>query len=174
MKAAEAARQQAQMNRVQKLYAEGQSFYEQGKPHEYPLWNRAIFEQGSIAYMQAQPFESVRQTRIPHRDWKGGHLVTENPERYSTVIFVANLEWKPEWLAEMTLFEDAHDDVPGATFEELHKNRNIGVGYPKEIIANKPGRILVQDGRQLHATRAVGESAPGPSMHINFRVTFKD
>jgi hypothetical protein len=85
-------------------------------------------------------------------------------------MFCANLDWRPEWFGEFTMFEDAHGDIPGAKYEDLAFNRRIGIGWPKMIIDNKPGRIVLQDGRQLHATRAVGETAPEPTLHINFRV----
>lgn len=148
-------------------------FFDPDIPGQDDEWRAAIYGDGSLAYMQAIPFESVRHTRIPHRDWKPGSLET-NDKNYSTVMFVANLNWRPEWLAEFTLFEDAYGDVPGARYEDLKFNRKVGIGHPKALIDNKPGRILVQDGRQLHATKAVGETAPEPAMHINFRVTFKD
>jgi len=147
-------------------------FYEPNHPELDIEWRKYIFENGSIAYMQAQPFESHRQTRIPHRDW-AGRSIDENPEGYATVIYIANLNWRPEWFGELTMYENAFGDIPGTKFEDLYKNRNVGIGYPGAVIENIPGRIVVQDGRQLHATRAVGETAPEPTLHVNFRVRIR-
>lgn len=139
---------------------------------EHEPWRKNVAYHGSLAYMQAHPYESVRQVRVPHRDWKGPYRET-NDEQYCTVMFVANLEWKPEWSGEFTIFNDAHGDIPGAKYEDLRKNRDIGVGWPLMMVDNKPGRIFVQDGRQLHASRYPSELAPEMTMHINFRVRFE-
>jgi hypothetical protein len=126
-------------------------------------WKQIICKHGARAYMQAIPFESVRNTRIPHRDW-GYKTITDNEDKFSTVMFVANLNWGPNWFGEFTLFADGEND--------LYQHKGVGIGYPEVLIANKPGRILVQDGRQLHATKAVSNAAPEPAIHINFRVRF--
>lgn len=139
-------------------------------------WKIDILEHGAIAYMQGTPYESVRQTRLPHRDWQGDDISSNN-HNYFTLMYVANLEWKPEWLAEFTLFSDVYpeDEVSGGLmFEDLSYNRGVGIGWPAAIIDSVPGRIVMQDGRQLHATKAVGETAPELSMHVNFRVTLNN
>lgn len=148
-------------------------FYDHDYPENYEDWQRTIAKEGSIAYMQGHPYESVRQVRVPHRDWKGDYREV-NEEQYCTVMFVANLVWKPEWSGEFTIFNDATGDIPGAKFEDLRKNRGIGVGWPYLMVDNKPGRIFVQDGRQLHASRYPTEQAPEMTMHINFRVRFNN
>jgi len=115
-------------------------------------WTIDAADNGSIAYLQTHPYETVRTTRIPHRDWYG-------------------LVWKPEWSGEFTMFDDTDETVQGADYKDLSFNRKIAIGWPSSMIDNVPGRIVMQDGRQLHASRAVGENAPEPTLHINFRVT---
>lgn len=82
-------------------------------------------------------------------------------DAYYTVLFIANTEWQPSWGGEFVYY----DDVENAETQWKYK---YNIGYPNQIIGNRPGRIVVYPHHATH--RTFGCQAPTPSYRIAFRV----
>jgi len=123
---------------------------------EDEAWKLDVIKNGSRAYMQAQPYDPSKRAKSIHRDW-GGWQLDHNKGGHYTLLFVSNLIWNPEWLSEIVYYEDS----------------DSGIGWPAKIMPNVPGRVILHDGRCLHATRSTAIEAPELSQHIGFRVRLK-
>lgn len=107
---------------------------------------------GSVAFMQAEPFETVKRSRVPNRDWDSSSL---DSDRFYTITFVANLKWNPVWHSEVFYYED--NDSWLSTFTP-----------------NIPGRVMLHDSRVLHTEKPTSVLAEEPAQRINFRVKLKE
>jgi len=126
--------------------------------------------QGTTSYMQAQPYETTKRTRVPHRDWDGSSL---DDDRYYTILFVANLAWSPLWHAEMFFYDDANSNTT-ITSDNIIQNQCNSIAWGPKFILNIPGRVILHDSRMLHSSRATSVLAPELSQRIGFRVKLKE
>ena len=126
-------------------------------------WKLDVINKGATSYMQAQPYGSIKRDKSIHRDW-GGYQLEHNDGEHCTLLFVANLLWKPEWFSEIMYYDD---DINGT------QNLTSGIGWPALTMPNVPGRVILHDGRRLHTTRPTNIIAPELSQHIGFRVKLK-
>jgi hypothetical protein len=81
---------------------------------------------------------------------------------YYTVLYIANENWKPSWGGEYVFFDDVED-------AETQWKHGYNIGYPSQIIGNKPGRIVVYPHDLTHRTQSNNDSDM-PSYRICFRV----
>lgn len=106
---------------------------------------------GSMVFVEAEPYETVKRTRIPYRDALLG-------DGYYTIVFVANLEWNPVWHAETFFFEDDNEDI----------------GNAFKFLTNMPGRVTLYDSRVLHNSKPTSVFANELAQRIVFRVKLKE
>jgi len=125
---------------------------------------------GCVAYMQAQPYETIKRTSVPNRDWDGTSLSSEG---YYTLTFVANKVWSPLWHSEIFFYNDGTND-PDVAGENVTQKQNTGIGWLSDFIVNMPGRVILHDSRMLHTSKPTSVFAPELSQRISFRVTLKD
>ena len=121
-------------------------------------------------YVNAQPDETIKRSHGIHRD-----TVDLNEERNFSLLYMANLEWYPTWMAENVFYSD--DDTTGDK-QQYQKGfgqcRNFDVGYPFAIVPPKAGRIVLYDGRTLHSTKPTAAWAPTMRYAVVFRIRLKD
>jgi len=110
---------------------------------------------GHLAYLNAEPYEPVKRTRIPYRDWDNSPL---NDERFFTIAFVANQIWNPVYHGEMFFYND----------NDQH------VGNFEHFIPNIPGRVILYDSRYLHNSKPTGTHSKELALRIKFRVKLKE
>jgi hypothetical protein len=135
---------------------------------------------GFTCFMAAQPYECVKRTKSIHRDYETGRTLDNNDEGYMTLIFVSNIEWKPSWNGEILYYEDGPEGADaiekhGESFEygAAWAGREESIGWPTAIMANVPGRVILQDSRWWHSTKPTTVLAPELGQHISFRVKYK-
>lgn len=104
---------------------------------------------GTRAYLEAQPYETVKRTRVPYKDMQHG------PDQCYTIVFVANLEWNPIWQAEMVYFNNQD-------------------GWVDTFINNIPGRVILHDSNVLHNSKPTSTYATELAQRIEFRVRLKE
>lgn len=109
---------------------------------------------GNRAYMQVQPYERVKRTRVPYRD-----CLVDDSDDYYTLVFVANKVWKPEWQAEMLFYNNGQDS---------------DVGWLVGFVNNIPGRLLIYNSHLLHNSKPTSSYADELSQRIEFRVKLKE
>jgi hypothetical protein len=125
-------------------------------------------KQGWRVYVNAIHNYHVIQCGYVHRD---------NPDllndRYVTILYVLNTEWYPSWNAEIKYYPE---DPNGSTgdhqqFSLQQRGYNIGWIDQGRIVSPKPGRLIVYDGRCLHATNSATctHDVNYPSVKIAFR-----
>lgn len=128
------------------------------------------------AYMNAQPYDTVKRTKSIHRDWDKSP-VDSNSDEYSTMVFISNLEWRPSWFSEMLFYnEEDTGDKHGESLlsSEEYIKRGEDIGWPVSVIPNVPGMVVLFDGRWWHSTKPTSYLAPELSQHIVFRVRRKE
>lgn len=117
-------------------------------------------------YVNAQPDETIKRSHAIHRD-----TVDLEEEKNFTILYYANLEWYPSWMAENIFYAD--DDSTGDT-QQFQKGwgqaRDFGVGYPYALMSPTPGRVVVYDGRALHTTKPAAPWAKEMRYAVVFRV----
>lgn len=117
-------------------------------------------------YVNAQPDETIKRSHAIHRD-----TIDLEEEKNFTILYFANPEWYPSWMAENVFYSD--DDNTGDT-QQFQKgwgqSRDFGVGYPYALISPRPGRVLVYDGRALHTTKPAAPWANEMRYAVVFRV----
>lgn len=110
---------------------------------------------GTVAYMDAQPYEPVKRSRVPYRDWDNDTL---DSDQYYTIVFVANQYWNPIYHGEMFFYEDGEE----------------GIGQVRDFMCNIPGRVILYDSRTLHNSKPTSTLATELPQRISFRVKLKD
>lgn len=78
------------------------------------------------------------------------HTDSRTPGNYTTIFYI-NPVWKPEWAGETVFFNDLGDIV--------------------QAILPKPGRMVMFDGRILHAARALSRICPAMRVTLMFKTT---
>jgi hypothetical protein len=96
-----------------------------------------------------------------------------------TMLYVANLEWYPSWAAEIRYYPNDPDGSTGDcqqfnTKGQQQRGFNIGWLDYGRIVSPVPGRVIVYDGRCLHATGASRTPLAYPSIKIAFRARLKN
>ena len=92
-----------------------------------------------------------------HRDTDG----TYNGEYY-TVLYITNQEWLPEWGGELVYYDE---QKTGST----HWKHGWDLGWPSDIVGNKPNRVIVFPHDKTHMTLSPKSDAPEMSQKIAFR-----
>jgi hypothetical protein len=120
----------------------------------------------SRVYVNAQPQETIKRSHGIHRD-----TIDLDNDKHFTMMYIANLEWYPTWMAENVFYSD--DETTGDTqqFQRGHgQSRGFNVGYPFGIVSPLPGRVIVYDGRTLHTTKPAAPWAEQMRYAVIFRI----
>jgi hypothetical protein len=131
---------------------------------------------GWRAYTNGQGSEKIKRSHGIHRDTID---VTDDSTR--TILYVANLKWLPSWMAEIIFYGEDPDGTTKDT-QQYQKaivgghtqSRGFKIGWPTDIVAAKPGRIISYDGRMLHTTKPTSIFAPHMRVTIAFRARLKN
>lgn len=87
-----------------------------------------------------------------------------------TLVYFANMEWHPQLYGE-TLFHG--DDATTGDFTgkyEKDQPRNFPIGDIENVVAPRPGRIMLWDSRYMHQIKPAASYAEMPLMAISFRL----
>ena len=120
----------------------------------------------SRAYVNAQMDETIKRSHGIHRD-----TIDLEEENHYTLMYIANLEWYPSWMAENVFYCD--DETTGDTqqFQKgMGQSRGFNVGYPFAIVSLLAGRVILYDGRALHTTKPTAPWAPQMRYAVVFRI----
>jgi hypothetical protein len=120
-------------------------------------------------YVNAQPDETIKRSHGIHRD-----TIDLDEGKNFTLLYIANLEWYPTWMAENIFYLD--DDTTGDTqqFQKgVGQSRGFGIGDPFTIIPPKPGRVVLYDGRALHTTKPTAPWAKEMRYAVVFRIRLR-
>jgi len=95
-------------------------------------------------------------------------------DQYYTLVYFANLEWHPQLYGE-TLFHGNQNDTGDFTGKyEQDQPRNFPIGDIENVVAPRPGRIMVWDSRYLHQIKPAALYAPENLLAISFRLKLVD
>ncbi|CAB4137946.1 hypothetical protein UFOVP328_147 [uncultured Caudovirales phage] len=87
-----------------------------------------------------------------------------------TLVYFANLEWHPQLYGE-TLFHSNDSDTGDFTGKyEQDQPRNFPIGDIENVVAPRPGRIMLWDSRYLHQIKPTALYAPENLLVISFRL----
>lgn len=117
-------------------------------------------------YVNAQPTETIKRSHGIHRD-----TIDLEQKNHYTLLYIANLEWYPTWMAENVFYCD--DETTGDTqqFQKgLGQHRGFNVGYPYAIVPPLAGRVILYDGRALHTTKPAAPWSPQMRYAVVFRI----
>jgi hypothetical protein len=109
-----------------------------------------------------------------HRDTPLEH----NDASTVTMLYVVNLEWYPSWAGEIRIYPEDPDGETGDQ-QQFNWGRQQQRGYKigwldqGQVISPKPGRLIIMDGRCLHATTPPQAPMETPSIKIAFRARLK-
>lgn len=120
-------------------------------------------------YCNAQPEETIKRSHGIHRD-----TIDLEETKHFTMLYIANLQWYPTWMAENVFYSD--DDTTADTQQWQRgygQSRGFPVGYPYEIVAPVPGRVVIYDGRALHTTKPCAPWAEQMRYAVVFRIKEK-
>lgn len=120
----------------------------------------------SRVYVNAQPDETIKRSHGIHRD-----TIELDNENNFTLLYIANLQWYPTWMAENVFYSD--DETTGDTqqFQRgFGQSRGFNVGYPYAMIAPAAGRVILYDGRALHTTKPTATWAEQMRYAVVFRI----
>ena len=92
--------------------------------------------------------------------------VEPSPNHFS-LLFISNLNWQPDWGGELKYYGD---EQTGST---QWKN-GYDIGWPTDIVGNKPGRIIMYSHDKIHMTEAPRGKTPEFTQKIAFRITLPD
>jgi len=140
----------------------GIHFYK-GDADYYKKYNVDRSIERFTTYFSARASEPIgvgqveKKRKVIHRD---GPDNLDNPEEYFTVLFVVNRIWKPSWGGEFIFYSP----------DQTRKNN---VGWPNNIIGNKPGRIIVYNSTDAHKVNPPTCNAHEMTQRIGFRVRLK-
>jgi hypothetical protein len=120
----------------------------------------------SRVYVNAQPQETIKRSHGIHRD-----TIDLDNENNFTLMYIANLEWYPSWMAENVFYSDDETTGDNQQFQRGHgQSRGFGVGYPFGIVSPLAGRVIVYDGRTLHTTKPAAPWAEQMRYAVIFRI----
>ena len=89
-----------------------------------------------------------------------------------TLVYFANMEWHPQLYGE-TLFHGNDNTTGDFTGKyEQDQPRNFPIGDIENVVAPRPGRIMVWDSRYLHQIKPAALYAPENLLAISFRLKF--
>ena len=124
---------------------------------EYPM---------SRAYVNAQMDETIKRSHGIHRD-----TIDLDQENHYTLLYIANLEWYPSWMAENVFYCDDETTGDKQQFQKgMGQSRGFDVGYPFAIVSPLAGRVILYDGRALHTTKPTAPWAQQMRYAVVFRV----
>jgi hypothetical protein len=123
----------------------------------------------SRVYVNAQPDEEIKRSHGVHRD-----TIDLNEEKNFTLLYIANPEWYPTWMAENVFYSDDETGDIQQWQKGFGQSRKFNVGWPSEIVSPKAGRIILYDGRTLHTTKPTSSWAEQMRYAVVFRIRKKD
>ena len=142
-------------------YSDGKDFYDKYScprdMREFTCYLNAREGTPNTSHSRSSLIESGILGSI-HKDSGPGFT---RKDQYYTVLYIANAEWKPSWGNEYFFY----GDEPSGEKQWKHL---YNIGWPNQIIGNRPGRIVVYPHYATHRTSAA--FAPTPSYRIAFRV----
>ena len=116
-------------------------------------------------YGDGREKEGRSRTKEIHRD--SVHLEDESN---FTLVYFANKEWHPQYYGE-TLFHSNDDNTN--SYNKVAPNdqkRGYPIGDIENVIAPRPGRVMLFDSRYLHQVKCASMYAPENIMGISFRI----
>ena len=117
-------------------------------------------------YVNAQPEETIKRSHGIHRD-----TIDLSEENHYTLLYIANPEWYPTWFGENVFYESDDDSLDKQQYQKgFGQARGFGIGEPYAVIAPKPGRIILYDGRTPHTTRPTAIWAQEMRKAVVFRI----
>jgi hypothetical protein len=120
-------------------------------------------------YVNAQMDETIKRSHGIHRD-----TIELDNDRNFTLMYIANLEWYPTWMAENIFYADDETTGDNQQFQKgFGQSRGFGVGEPFALVAPKAGRVILYDGRTLHTTKPTATWAEQMRYAVIFRVRMK-
>jgi hypothetical protein len=147
-----------------------------GPTDYYPEWK---IKEGDpslpswIVFVNGRPNEWVHRSYGVHRD-----NPDLNEEGAFNILYCANLEWYPTWSGELVFYSEDPEGNSGDTQqfqrEANNQNRGFNVGWPSDIVANVPGRIVIYDSRTLHNTRPPSTVSQCMRVTLAFRARLKN
>jgi hypothetical protein len=116
-------------------------------------------------YADGMDKEYRARTKAVHRDnpWM-------DQDCYYTLVYFANLEWHPQLYGETLFHGDSADTGDFTGKYEQDQPRNFPIGDVENVVAPRPGRIMVWDSRYLHQIKPAALYAPENLMAISFRL----
>jgi len=123
----------------------------------------------SLCYVNAQPSETIKRSHAIHRD-----TIDLQQEKHYTILYMANLQWYPTWMAENVFYADDESTGDTQQFQRgFGQSREFNVGYPYAIVPPVAGRVVIYDGRALHTTKPTAPWAEQMRYAVVFRVRKK-
>lgn len=116
-------------------------------------------------YGDGMDVEYRARTKAVHRD----NPFLEDDKPY-TLVYFANPEWHPQLYGE-TLFhgnESTTGDFTGKY--EKDQPRDFPIGDIENVVAPRPGRIMIWDSRYMHQIKPSASYAEYPLLAISFRL----
>jgi hypothetical protein len=120
---------------------------------------------GWRVYGDGQEHEFRARSKAIHRD----NPFMDDPTAY-TMVYFSNMEWHPQYYGE-TLFHSNNATTGDFTGKfEQDQPRNFPIGDVENVVAPRPGRIMLFDSRYLHQIKSVAIYAPENIMAVSFRI----
>jgi hypothetical protein len=121
-------------------------------------------------YVNAQPDETIKRSHGIHRD-----TIDLEEERNFTLLYMANPEWYPTWMAENVFYSDDDSTGDQQQYQKgFGQSRNFPIGYPFSIVPPISGRVVLYDGRALHTTKPAAPWAKDMRYAVVFRIRLKE
>lgn len=109
------------------------------------------------------------RTKAVHRD----NPFLDDDSCY-TLVYFANMHWDPQLYGE-TLFHSNEADTGDFTGKyEQDQPRNFPIGDVENVVAPRPGRIMLWDSRYMHQIKPAALYAPENLMAVSFRLRLKN
>jgi hypothetical protein len=104
-------------------------------------------------------------TKSIHRD-----SIYLDQDCYYTMVYFCNKHWDPQLYGE-TIFHSSDADTGDFTGKyENDQPRNYPIGDIENIVAPRPGRIMLYDARYLHQQKNIAMYATESLMVVSFRI----
>jgi hypothetical protein len=117
-------------------------------------------------YVNAQMSETIKRSHGIHRD-----TIELDNDKHFTLLYIANLDWYPTWMAENIFYSDDNTTGDDQQFQKgFGQSRGFGVGEPFALVAPKAGRVILYDGRALHTTKPTAPWAEQMRYGVVFRI----
>lgn len=120
---------------------------------------------GWRVYADGMDREFRARTKAVHRD----SIYLDDDSNY-TMVYFANPEWHPQLYGE-TLFHS--DDATTGDYTGKYEDdqpRSYPIGDVENVVAPRPGRIMLWDSRYLHQIKAAAKYAPENLLAVSFRI----